>query len=109
MRDIPTRPATRADIGALAQTLGRAFADDPVMRWMIPDDRVRRRRLPRLFAALTRHHHLDHGGVAVAPAAEGIGAAALWDPPGMWRQSRGAELRAGPAMLLALGTGVLRG
>ncbi|RUP34424.1 MULTISPECIES: GNAT family N-acetyltransferase [Mycolicibacterium] len=109
MREIQTRAATRADIGDLSQTLARAFADDPVMKWMIPDAQVRRRRLPRLFAALTKHQHLDHGGVEVASSADGIGAAALWDPPGKWQQTRGDELRTGPIMLWTLGTAVLRG
>jgi len=109
MREIQTRAATRADIGDLSQTLARAFADDPVMKWMIPDDQVRRRRLPRLFAALTKYQHLDHGGVEVAASADGIGAAALWDPPGKWQQTRGDELRTGPIMLWTLGTAVLRG
>ena len=109
MREIQTRAATRADIGDLSQTLARAFADDPVMKWMIPDAQVRRRRLPRLFAALTKHQHLDHGGVEVASSADGIGAAALWDPPGRWQQTRGDELRTGPIMLWTLGTAVLRG
>jgi len=109
MREIQTRAATRADIGDLSQTLARAFADDPVMKWMIPDDQVRRRRLPRLFAALTKYQHLDHGGVEIASSADGIGAAALWDPPGRWQQTRGDELRTGPIMLWTLGTAVLRG
>ncbi|MCX8563794.1 GNAT family N-acetyltransferase [Mycolicibacterium mucogenicum] len=109
MREIQTRAATRADIGDLSHTLARAFADDPVMKWMIPDDRVRRRRLPRVFAALTKYQHLDHGGVEIASSADGIGAAALWDPPGTWQQTRGDELRTAPIMLLTLGTAVLRG
>lgn len=104
MREIETRPATRSDIGGLSHTLARAFADDPVMKWMLPDDRMRRRRLPRLFAALTKYQHLGHGGVEVALSADGIGAAALWDPPGKWHQTRGAELRAVPMMLLTFGT-----
>lgn len=109
MHDIPTRPATRSDIGVLSHTLARAFADDPVMRWMFPADGVRRRRLPRLFAALTRHHHLAHGGAEVAGLTDGIGAAALWDPPGAWQQSRTEWLKSGPAMLMAMGTAVTRG
>jgi GNAT superfamily N-acetyltransferase len=109
MPEIQTRAATPADIGGLSHTLARAFADDPVMKWMIPDERVRRRRLPRLFAALTKHQHLDHGGVEVASSADGIGAAALWDPPDKWQPTRGAELRTAPIMLLTLGTAVLRG
>lgn len=109
MREIRTRAATRADIGDLSQTLARAFADDPVMKWMMPDAQARRRRLPRLFAALTKYQHLDRGGVEIASSADGIGAAALWDPPGKWQQTRGDELRTGPIMLWTLGTAVLRG
>lgn len=109
MHDVPTRPATRSDIGVLSQVLARAFADDPVMRWMFPDERARRRRLPRLFAALTRHHHLSRGGVEVAAHTDGIGAVALWDPPGTWQESRAEWLRSGPAMLLAMGAAVRRG
>lgn len=109
MHQVPTRPATRSDIGALSKVLARAFHDDPVMRWMFPDERTRRRRLPRLFAALTRHHHLSRGGVEVAAHTDGIGAVALWDPPGTWQESRAEWLRSGPAMLLAMGAAVRRG
>ena len=58
---------------------------------------------------LTRDHHMDHGGVEIAASADGIGAAALWDPPGKWQQTRTAELRSLPAMLMTLGTAALRG
>ncbi|MEZ0053555.1 ribosomal protein S18 acetylase RimI-like enzyme [Mycobacterium sp. MAA66] len=109
MPEISTRPATGADVGALSQTLGRAFFDDPVMRWMFPDDDVRQRRLPRLFAALARHQFLARGGVEVAPSASGFGAATLWDPPGRRPPSFADMIRLGPVMLMALGTAVLRG
>ena len=83
MNSVQVRPATRADVKALSVTLGRAFFDDPVMRWMLPDADLRRRKLHRLFAAMTRHHYLARGGTEVAAAhATAIGGAALWDPPG---------------------------
>ena len=106
---VQVRPATRADVPALSTTLGRAFFDDPVMSWMLPDARVRRRRLHRLFESLTRHHHLARGGVEVATADHGIGAAALWDPPGQWRQTRAEELRALPSLLWSFGLSLRRG
>jgi GNAT superfamily N-acetyltransferase len=109
MSGVQARPATRADVGALAKTLGRAFFDDPVMRWMLPDAEARRRKLHKLFEALTRHHHLAHGGVEVVPDGSGIGGAALWDPPGRWRQARTDELRAMPALLWAFGRSLRRG
>jgi len=89
--------------------LGRAFFDDPVMRLMLPDADLRRRKLHRLFASLTRYHHLSRGGVEVAPDGDGIGGAALWDPPGQWQTSRVDELRAMPGLLLAFGASLRRG
>jgi GNAT superfamily N-acetyltransferase len=80
------------------------------MCWMLPDADARRRKLHKLFEALTRHHHLARGGVEVAPDDDGgIGGAALWDPPGEWRQTRGEELRAMPGLLLAFGRSLRRG
>ncbi|MDT5106842.1 MAG: hypothetical protein QOI25_4355 [Mycobacterium sp.] len=109
MNSVAARPATRADINALSVTLGRAFLDDPVMCWMLPDADLRRRRLHRLFAALTRYHHLSRGGAEVAPDGDGIGGAALWDPPGQWEHTRAEELRAMPRLLLAFGTSLRKG
>ncbi|WP_343601080.1 GNAT family N-acetyltransferase [Mycobacterium sp.] len=89
---IEVRPAGKVDIRGLSQTLGRAFFDDPVSMWMLPDDGRRRAQLSRLFAILTRHHHLAGGGVQVACDGPTLGAAALWDPPNRWKQSRRAQL-----------------
>jgi ribosomal protein S18 acetylase RimI-like enzyme len=116
--DIDVRPAVRADIGTLSKVLGRAFYDDPVMAWMLPDPVARRRRLHRLFAALTRYHHLSRGGVEVASvgstigaasAVPTIGAAALWDPPGRWQHTTVEELRAAPGLVLTFGRALSRG
>ena len=36
---MPTiRRATADDLSAVARTASRAFVDDPVMRWLFPDD-----------------------------------------------------------------------
>ncbi len=93
----------KASIRELARVLGRAFQDDPVMTWMFPDDAARRRSLPRLFATLTRRHHLPGGGVEVARRDGTIGAAALWDPPNRWRQRAGEELLMAPSMIRLFG------
>ena len=97
------RPARKADIRALSQTLGRAFYDDPVTMWMLPDDGLRAARLPRLFATLTRHHHLAGGGVEVACDETAIGAAALWDPPNRWQHSARAQLGMLPSLIRTFG------
>lgn len=109
MSTVTARPATRVDVPALSHTLGKAFFDDPVMAWMLPNAEARRRKLHTLFASLTRHHHLSRGGVEVATDDTGIGAAALWDPPGEWKQTRAEELRAMPGLLLAFGRSLTRG
>lgn len=100
---IDVRPARKSDIGALAGVLGRAFYDDPVSTWMLPDDKSRAAGLAAYFGAATRHHHLAGGGVEAACDGPVIGAAALWDPPGRWRESRYAQFRMLPALIRAFG------
>ncbi|MCV7225512.1 GNAT family N-acetyltransferase [Mycolicibacterium komossense] len=106
---IDVRPAHRSDISALSIVLGRAFHQDPVTTWMLPDPAARRAKLHRVFAAMTRHHHLDGGGVELAERDGEIGAAALWDPPGRWQHRRREELLALPRLLLTFGRLVGRG
>ncbi|MDY6995268.1 MAG: GNAT family N-acetyltransferase [Actinomycetota bacterium] len=101
--------AQKHDVPALSRVLGRAFFDDPVMTWMLPEDKRRAAALPRMFAAMVRHHYLAGGGVEVAHRVGEVGAAALWDPPGRWRQTQSEELRMMPGLLLALGRRAGRG
>lgn len=89
--------------------LGRAFYDDPVSTWLQPDDKSRAVGQPRMFAALTRYHHLGGGGVQVACDGETIGAAALWDPPDGWQQSSRSQWAMTPAIIRALGSRALAG
>jgi GNAT superfamily N-acetyltransferase len=100
---INARPAQKTDIAALSHVLGRAFYDDPVTTWMLPDEKTRPVRLPRLFATLTRHHHFAGGGVEVACDGPGIGAAALWDPPNRWKQSPREQLAMLPSVIRTFG------
>ena len=81
------RPARKADIRELAGVLARAFYDDPVMTWVLPDSEARLASLTRTFTALTRHHHLAGDASEVACDGPGIGAAALWDPPNRWKHT----------------------
>jgi GNAT superfamily N-acetyltransferase len=97
------RPAHKADVRELSRTMARAFYDDPIMIWLLSDDQARAAQLPRLFAAITRHHHLAAGGVEVACQGSDIGAAALWDPPHQWRESRWEQLAQTPAFLRIFG------
>lgn len=109
MTDIDVRFAQKPDVKELARVLGRAFFDDPVMMWMVPDDAKRAKALPRVFGAMTRHHFLANNAVQVADRAGTVGAAALWDPPGRWKQTQREELRMMPSFLWAMGLQVGRG
>jgi GNAT superfamily N-acetyltransferase len=103
MSAVDVRPAARADIGELSRVLARAFFEDPVTRWEVPDDKVRRTKLHHLWAALIRHHHLAGGGVEVATHNGTISAAAVWDPPGRWDYRRRESLRMMPRLVWAFG------
>jgi GNAT superfamily N-acetyltransferase len=100
--------ARRADVRELARTLGRAFFDDPVAMWMVPDPGRRAKALPITFGAMARHHYLPGGGLEVASDGMQIAAAAMWSPPERWRTTRGQELRMLPSFLRAAGTRMAR-
>ena len=85
--------AARNDIAEMSAMLGRAYEDDPVGRWLLPDPSRRAKRLPKFFSALARHHHFAVGGVQVARREGTIGAAALWDPRGRWSHTPLEQLR----------------
>ena len=100
---IHTRPGHKADVSELSHALGRAFYDDPVSVWIMPDPKARAAHLRKFFATVTRHHHLAGGGVEVATDGSAIGAAALWDPPGRWKQSGREQLMMLPSFILGFG------
>ncbi|HEX3691933.1 MAG TPA: GNAT family N-acetyltransferase [Solirubrobacteraceae bacterium] len=79
----PTRRATAADVPTLAAVLARAFLDDPVAIWSCRPDRLRPRMLERFHGTRLRQL-LTHDEVWTD--AEGR-CAALWAPPGQWRES----------------------
>jgi ribosomal protein S18 acetylase RimI-like enzyme len=103
------RPARKEDVRELSRTLARAFYDDPVMIWLLPDEKRRTGQLDRLFATMTRHHHLASGGVEVASDGPGVGAAALWDPPNQWQETRGGQLAMTPTFVRVFGLRSMRG
>jgi ribosomal protein S18 acetylase RimI-like enzyme len=82
MAEVRTATATQAD--ALALTLADAFADDPLMRWLMP---------ARNFPHRSQHvyrvmlgHALPHGTVDVVHDETGAPVSvAIWLPPGHWK------------------------
>lgn len=66
----------REEIDTVSSILARAFDQDPVFRWLIPDPHRRKERLPSLFAAFV-DLFLPHDETYMA--GDGLGAA-LWAP-----------------------------
>lgn len=78
VENLGPHPARFDERQQVITALCRAFFDDRIYRWLVPDDAQRRRGSADFYA-----HFVDacwpHGGVYVAGA--GVGAA-LWVPPG---------------------------
>ncbi len=106
---IAVQQAQRADIKELAHVLGRAFFDDPVMAWIVPEAGRRAKGLPILFAALARHQYLAGGGSELATEDHTVAAGALWAPPGRWKASRRTDLRMMAAFFRVFGSESARG
>jgi GNAT superfamily N-acetyltransferase len=70
-------PAISDERSQVVGTLCSAFFDDPIYRWLVPDD-AQRRRSAAIFYSRFVEACWPHGGVYAA----GVGAgAALWIPP----------------------------
>jgi GNAT superfamily N-acetyltransferase len=67
-----------SQIPVAAQMLARAFHDDPLMRYTIPDPAERARLLPAMYATMLRFGMLAGEVYATADAPEGV---AIWMPP----------------------------
>ena len=65
-------------IPAAAETLARAFHDDPLMVYAIPDPAERTRLLPEVYARMIRFGSLEGEVHVTASAVEGV---AVWLPP----------------------------
>jgi ribosomal protein S18 acetylase RimI-like enzyme len=100
------RLATPAEIGAMAATLARAFADDPFYRYLAGDAAERNDRMRAGWVGLLRHAS-DHLGTTYTTD-DHVGVA-LWHPPGYHGPSFLGSLRLLPSVRrLAGGYGRLR-
>jgi len=103
--DVGVRRARAADVPAMAGVMARAFADDPLMRWVLPDDDTRVARMERWFAAVYRQVSLEHLVVYTSDPVHGV---AEWAPPGGWRLRRRDALPSIPATIRWLRSGTFR-
>jgi ribosomal protein S18 acetylase RimI-like enzyme len=86
-------------IDEAAAVLGRAFFDDPLERYMVPDDAERLKASSARFRNILRYGHLFG---EVYTAAESPGAAAMWLPPGETEMSEERMQQAGMFELRAI-------
>src|SRR5579859_3868850 len=73
MSQAPTEPITlnATEVNAASQLLGRAFQDDPLMVYLVPDAEKLRRLLPSLFCVVTCYC-LRYGAVYTTPGLDGL-------------------------------------
>ena len=92
------RRARPEDFGTLAEVLARAFYDDPVTAWFYPDA-ARRLRHGRRFFGIRLRQLAGHGLIFTNEERSG---AALWAPPGQWREDFRQSLRMVPMLPVLL-------
>lgn len=90
------RKITPDEVQPVAQTLARAFLDDPHFRFIVRDDAKRLARMERGFATFVGRIWLPQNE---GYAHEQLIGAALWMPPETWHMSVLAQLRLLPAIV----------
>jgi len=80
--DLELRRAGAEDVGRLKAVLAAAFYEDPIMGWIMPDERSRERRLRRFFEIELRYIALARGAVWTSADFSGV---AVTSTPGTWR------------------------
>jgi ribosomal protein S18 acetylase RimI-like enzyme len=98
---VTARPATWADADPIAETLARAFFDDPLICFLLKDEAVRPAKMPKLFKLLFKLG-LPHGACDVTAGYEAV---ALWRPPNAWHIPTIQYLTHGAAFIDVFGLG----
>ena len=98
---VSARPANWGDADRLADTLARAFSDDPLICFLLRDEASRREKMPRLFKLLFKLG-LPYGACDVTGGYEAV---ALWRPPGQWEIPFWQYITNGPEFVEVFGLG----
>jgi ribosomal protein S18 acetylase RimI-like enzyme len=100
-RRIDERPLVGADLTAVIALSSRAFFDDPFFNYLLPDDEMRRSRLPYFFRAVYTHMG-EHGRIVTVrdDADEPLGVAA-WLTTGGYPLPMKVQMRQMPTSLRA--------
>jgi hypothetical protein len=100
------RKATADDVSGIAQSLAKAFYDDPVTEWWLPDESRRMRQAQRIFESIfLKRICLPHDETYTT---EEVVGGALWMPPGKWQLGLIENLRLRPFMAAVWGRGLPR-
>jgi GNAT superfamily N-acetyltransferase len=89
-----TTPLVRSEHRTASEILARAFADDPMYRFLLPDERIHKAQLGWLMGLMVRYGQMY--GLATRPA-DRLTGAAVWMPPGSGDATPWRMLRAGAA------------
>jgi hypothetical protein len=93
------RKSTAADLTHVVEAVARSFYEDPIFRWIAPDDGRRLGELERGFALFARRVWFPHDETYTTDRLIG---GALWMPPGTWHLSLFTQLSMLPAMAVIL-------
>lgn len=97
------RRATLDDVSAGALALARAFDDDPLFRWVVPNDGKRVGALTVMFDALIRRSlAIDFHEGYTTPDVAGM---AIWGRPGAWNLPTKIMLPSMPRLIRHMGLG----
>jgi GNAT superfamily N-acetyltransferase len=99
------RDATSDDVDTIARSLASAFADDPVMRWVLGDVEDPEGRLVHVFASMARGNIRD--GHHAVLAGDG-GSVAMWRDVDRWKSPVRHWLRSMPGIIRSFRGGTVR-
>jgi ribosomal protein S18 acetylase RimI-like enzyme len=98
------RMTTRHDFEAVAATLARAFYDDPVFSFFLPDGSTRLKKLQTVMGIFFKLG-LTHRTCYATANCESV---TLWRPPNGWHTPFWAYIVNGPKLISTFGTGLSR-
>jgi ribosomal protein S18 acetylase RimI-like enzyme len=100
-KEITARPATPDDSKELAAATARAFEDDPLFEWFLPDASTRLAKMTAMYEAiLPRMARVSFIEVTTTTDVSGIG---IWAGPEKWDPPATAMLGAMPKLLRRVG------
>src|SRR5688572_1283316 len=92
----PLQPLAAEQVDEAARTLAEAFADDPLLAILVPNDPVKRQRVAPWFFRVSINYGRRYGQVWSNRDASAV---AVWFPPGQTTMRAIGMMRAGMAAM----------